>query len=85
MLAWIISLPDMVECRASGRIVDPTERHCLSGTTYQQLQEHAMFHAVHVVVISLVALTGAYVVYRLFRRWKQTARLQSDISETEKS
>jgi hypothetical protein len=65
---WIISLPDKAECRASGRIVDPTDRHCISATGYQQLQEHATFHAIHVVVVSLFILAGAYIIYRIIRR-----------------
>lgn len=68
---WIISLPNMAECRASGRIVDPTERHCESGATFQQLQEHATFHAVQVVVLFLAALAGAYILYRIIRRLRR--------------
>jgi cbb3-type cytochrome oxidase subunit 3 len=65
---WIISLPDQAECRASGRIVDPTERHCTSATGYQQLQEHATFHAIQVVLVSLFILAVAYIIYRIIRR-----------------
>jgi hypothetical protein len=65
---WIISLPDKAECRASGRIVDPTDRHCISATGYQQLQEHATFHALEVVVAGLVILAGTYIMYRISRR-----------------
>ena len=65
---WIISLPDKAECRASGRVVDPTDRHCISATGYQQLQEHATFHAIHVVLVGLVVLVGAYIIYRIIRR-----------------
>jgi hypothetical protein len=65
---WIISLPDKAECRASGRIVDPTERHCTSATGYQQLQEHATFHAVQIALAALVVLAGAYIIYRIIRR-----------------
>ncbi|MGH7712019.1 MAG: hypothetical protein ACREOG_12085 [Gemmatimonadaceae bacterium] len=70
---WIISLPNMAECRASGRIVDPTERHCESGAMYQQLQEHATFHAVQVVILFCVALAGAYILYRIIRRLRRAA------------
>jgi hypothetical protein len=65
---WILSLPDKAECRASGRIVDPTDRHCISATGYRQLQEHATFHAIEVVLVSLVVLVGAYIIYRIIRR-----------------
>ena len=67
--AWIVSLPNMAECRASGRIVDPTERHCESGATFVQLQEHATFHATQVVILALVAFGALYIIYRLVRRW----------------
>ena len=68
--AWIISLPSMAECRASGRVVDPTERHCESGgpAVFVQLQEHATFHAIQVIVPALVVLAVAYVIYRIIRR-----------------
>jgi cbb3-type cytochrome oxidase subunit 3 len=65
---WIISLPNQTECRASGRMVDPTERHCTSATGYQQLQEHATFHAIQVVLVSLFILAVAYIIYRIIRR-----------------
>lgn len=58
---WIVQLPDEAECRASGRIVDPTLRHCESGAAYQQLQGHATFHAFQVaaIVIGLSLSAGA--------------------------
>jgi hypothetical protein len=66
---WIISLPNMAECRASGRVVDPTERHCEAGATFVQLQEHAIFHATQVVILAAVAGAATYAIYRLVRRW----------------
>lgn len=74
---WIVRLPNMAECRASGRVVDPTERHCESGgpAAYQQLQEHATMHAVQVVIYAFLALTGAYVIYRLVRRLTAAKRV----------
>ena len=47
---WVFSLPSKAECVASGRVVDPTERHCESAEGYQQLQEHALFHSRDVVL-----------------------------------
>jgi hypothetical protein len=75
--AWIISLPNIAECRALGRVVDPTERHCESGgpATYQQLQEHATMHAAQVVMYAFVVLGGAYVIYRLVRRLTAAKRV----------
>ena len=65
---WVFSLPDKAECVASGRVVDPTERHCESPTGHQQLEEHALFHSREVVLGGLVLLTGAYALNRYFRR-----------------
>ena len=66
--AWIFSLPNMAECRASGRAVDPTERYCLSGTGQQLLEEHAIFHTVPIVVIVVIILAVGYGVRLVIRR-----------------
>ena len=65
---WVFSLPDKEECVASGRVVDPTERHCQDGTGYQQLQEHALFHTRDVALGTGVLLAVGYAVYRVARR-----------------
>ncbi len=65
---WVFSLPDKAECAASGRVVDPTERHCESATGYQQLEEHALFHSREVVLGGLVILVGGYAIGRYSRR-----------------
>ena len=67
-LVWIGSLPDRAECSASGRVVDPTERHCETSTGYQQLQEHALFHASQVLLGVGALLAGGYVVRRYYLR-----------------
>jgi hypothetical protein len=69
---WVFSLPDKSECVASGRRVDPTERHCLDSTGYQQLEEHALFHSREVVLGTGVLLAIGYAVYR-FRRRRSSA------------
>lgn len=71
-VAWIFSLPDRVECAASGRVVDPTERHCVAAGGFQQLQEHALFHASQVIVGAGILMAAVYVVYR-YRRSMQSA------------
>ena len=71
-LAWVITRPTKAECVASGRIVDPTERHCNAGASYVQLQEHAWFHSREVVLGAGILWVGAY----LLRR--RQARRQSD-------
>jgi hypothetical protein len=65
---WVFSLPSKAECVASGRIVDPTERHCQDPTGYQQLEEHALFHSTQVVMGAAVLLGAGYAVFRFRRR-----------------
>ena len=65
---WVFSLPSKAECVASGRVVDPTERHCESPTGYQQLREHALFHSRDVILGAALVLAGAYAVHRYRRR-----------------
>lgn len=67
-VVWIVSLPNKAECVASGRTVDPTERHCEAAGGYQQLQEHATFHAIPVAIGVSLLLTGGYAVRLLVRR-----------------
>lgn len=67
-VGWILSLPDKAECVATGRVVDPTERHCVAPGGYQQLQEHALFHASEVVLGTLALLAVGYLVRRYIRR-----------------
>lgn len=70
--AWILTLPDKAECSASGRVVDPTERHCLAADGFQQLQEHALFHASQVMLGAAILMVVAYVTFR-YRRSMQSA------------
>lgn len=67
-LTWIISLPNKAECVASGRAVDPTERHCEAASGYQQLQEHAIFHATEVGLGVAVIVVSGYGIRRAVRR-----------------
>lgn len=65
---WVFSLPSKAECVASGRTVDPTERHCDSPGSYEQLQEHALFHSRETVLGGVVLLGLTYAVRRYRRR-----------------
>ena len=67
-LFWILTLPSKAECAGSGRVVDPTERHCIAAGGYQQLQEHAMFHATEIALGVAVLLVGGYAIRRAMRR-----------------
>ncbi len=65
---WVFSLPSKSECIASGRIVDPTERHCESSAGYEQLQEHALFHSREALLGAAIVLATGYAVHRYRRR-----------------
>jgi hypothetical protein len=65
---WVFSLPSKSECVASGRIVDPTERHCESPGGYQQLEEHALFHSRDVVLGVSILLAIGYGIHRYRQR-----------------
>jgi hypothetical protein len=72
--AWIFSLPSKAECAASGRVVDPTERHCdTPGGGFQQLEEHALFHASQVLLYAAVLLAGGLAVRFYVRRRSRRA------------
>ena len=68
---WVFSLPSKAECVASGRIVDPTERHCESATGFVQLQEHALFHSRDVVLGTAILVALGYAVFAYGRRRSQ--------------
>jgi hypothetical protein len=70
---WVFSLPSKAECVASGRIVDPTGRHCESPSGYEQLQEHALFHSRDVVLGGAILFAAGYGVYRYRRRRKEVS------------
>ena len=65
--AWILAQPSRAECVASGRTVDPTERHCESADGYVQLQEHAAFHGSQIALGVALLLAGGWVVRRVMR------------------
>ena len=65
---WVFSLPDKADCVASGRVVDPTGRHCQDASGYQQLQEHALFHGRDVALGVGVVVAASYAIYRVRRR-----------------
>jgi hypothetical protein len=69
---WVFSLPSKSECTASGRIVDPTERHCESPDGFQQLQEHALFHSRDVLLGTAILLAAGYGAHRFWRRRRST-------------
>jgi hypothetical protein len=72
--AWIVRLPDKAECVASGRVVDPTERHCdTPGGGFQQLEEHALFHASQVLLYAAVLVAGGLAVRFYVRRRSRRA------------
>lgn len=65
---WVFSLPSKAECVASGRVVDPTERHCESADGFVQLEEHALFHSRDVVLGTAILLALGYGIVAVRRR-----------------
>src|SRR5688500_17019392 len=72
---WVFSLPSKAECVASGRVVDPTERHCESADGYEQLQEHALFHSREVVLGTAIIVALGYAGVR-FRRSRSAGNIR---------
>ena len=70
--AWISSFPTKAECVASGRVVDPTERHCQTVNGYEQLQEHVWFHTTPVLLGAGILVAGGYVGRRYYLRRRST-------------
>ena len=72
---WISTFPTKAECVASGRVVDPTERHCQTANGYEQLQEHVWFHTTPVLLGAGILGAGGYLGrrYYLRRRARESA------------
>lgn len=71
-ILWVVSLPNRSECLASGRTVDPTERHCVAADGYHQLEEHAWFHSREVILGTTIVWIAAYLIHRRSRRRSRT-------------
>ena len=67
-LWWMLNLPNKQECLASGRIVDPTERHCEAPAGFQQFEEHAWFHSREVILGAALLWGGAFLLPRRQKR-----------------
>ena len=64
----LLLFPTRERCRASGRVVDPTGRHCVADDGYVQLREHVLFHASEAVVILGIAVALGSLGYWVARR-----------------
>ena len=65
----LVRFPTKADCTASGRVVDPTERHCVAADGYEQLREHVLFHTAQVVTVALgLAMLGLVVRWAARRR-----------------
>jgi hypothetical protein len=69
---WISTFPTKAECTASGRVVDPTERHCEAVDGFEQLQEHVWFHASEVAAGAGILAVALYIGWRLYQRRRST-------------
>ena len=70
-LLW--QFPTRESCRASGRVVEPTGRHCVAGDGYVQLREHVLFHTSQVVVVLGIVLVLGSIGYWVVRRRSRPA------------
>ena len=70
----LLLFPTEETCRASGRVVDPTGRHCVAADGYVQLREHVLFHTSQVVAIAAIVLVPGWIGYRAVRRRRRPAR-----------
>jgi len=75
-VAALLRFPTKAACRASGRVVDPTERHCVAADGFEQLREHVLFHLTEVVVLA-AALAALVAAARWLRRRRGALRSPS--------
>ena len=81
-LGLLALFPTRDACRASGREVDPTGRHCLAADGYVQLREHVLFHASEVLVAAAILIAlGAFARWVVRRRSGQALRGRGDAAE----
>ena len=74
-IGWVVTLPNRAQCAASGRVVDPSERHCEAAGGYVQLREHALFHSREVALGAALLWVAAYLLHR--RSQRRSARADS--------
>ena len=74
-LGLLAPFPTRERCRASGRAVDPTGRHCVASDGYVQLREHVLFHTAEVVALGGAALALGLVGRRVARHRASRRRL----------
>ena len=68
-LVWLWRLPNAETCSLTGRMVDPTRRHCVAlDGSYVQLREHARLHATEVAWVLLLIGSAVFLLRRVVRR-----------------
>jgi hypothetical protein len=72
-LVFLRQFPNEAECVASGRVVDPTRRHCESASGYVQLREHVLFHSPEALVYLVIAGMVAFFLLRWRARRSRSA------------
>jgi hypothetical protein len=66
---WLWRLPSEETCARSGRMVDPTNRHCVAlDGTYVQLRSHATMHATEVGWLLLLIGSTVFLIRLVVRR-----------------
>lgn len=69
---FLRQFPNETECAASGRVVDPTHRHCEAAGGYVQLREHVILHSWEALFyIGMVGAVGL-IAWRIRRRSRAT-------------
>jgi len=66
---WLWRLPTAEMCSRSGRMVDPTRRHCVAlDGSYVQLREHVEMHATEVGWVLLLIGSTLFLLWLVARR-----------------
>ena len=72
-IAFLRLFPNEADCVATGRVVDPTHRHCeAAGGSYVQLREHVILHTwealTYAAILAVLVFGGWHVRRRFMRR-----------------
>jgi hypothetical protein len=72
-ILWLWRLPTAETCSLSGRMIDPTRRHCVAlDGSYVQLREHAELHATEIGWLLILIGSTLFLVWLIARRIRRT-------------
>ena len=73
-IGFLQLFPNEADCVASGRIVDPTHRHCEAAAgSYVQLREHVMLHTWEALFYAAIVAGIGFAAWYLRRRFRRQA------------